>query len=259
MKKLLFLSALFLLPSLVFAAGFAKQSLFLSKSPVTEGDAVQIYAVLSNDAGAAFAGTLVVSDGSAQIGTRPISMAAGGAQTVSLPWKPLAGSHTIKAALEDSGGVTVEQETEVFVINPKPVPATTAPASVSQPAAVESSAQIQQDISGISPQAASLSQPIFSTVDSLRGSMSKLIDSQLGVAKNNLANHGLTGLVEGTSTSALPNTMGDFWFVLWTLYLYALTILQFLISNAGVFYPLLVIVFFYLLYRTYRWARRPSY
>lgn len=257
MRKLLFLSALFLLPSLVCAAGFAKQSLFLSESPVTEGDSVEIYAVLSNDAGAAFAGTLVVSDSNSQIGTLPVSIKAGGAQTVSLPWQPLSGSHTVTAALEDAGGATVEQETEIFVINPKPVPASVSAPAVSGPTAVESSAQIQQDISGVSPQAASLSQPLFSTIDSLRGTISTLIDSQLGIAKNNLANNG--GLTLGTSSQTLPNTTGDFWFVLWTLYLYLLTILQFLISNAGIFYPLLVIVFFYLLYRTYRWARRPSY
>lgn len=257
MKKLLFLSVLFLLPSLALAAGFATQPLFLSESPVTEGDSVQIYAVLSNDTSTAFAGTLVVSDGSTPIGSVPVSMAAGGAQTVSVPWTPLTGSHTVVAALEDSGGTTVEQETEVFAVNAKP--AASSANDASQPENVQSSAQIQQDISNYSPQAAQAAKPLFSSIDSLRATLSTIIATQLGIAKTNLTNSDAQGLVLGTSTSALPNTTGDFWFVLWTLYLYLLTILQFLISNAAVFYPLLVIVFFYLLYRTYRWARRPSY
>ena len=69
---------LFLLPHTAGATGFAKQSLFLSKSVVTEGDTVRIHAVVSNDDGrAAFTGTLSFTDGSATIGNVPVSLAGG--------------------------------------------------------------------------------------------------------------------------------------------------------------------------------------
>jgi hypothetical protein len=265
MRKFLFVSALFLLPTLVLGAGFAKQSIFLSKSSVTEGDTVRIHATVSNDGTAPFTGSVVVKDGSSKLGSAAVTLAAGAAQAISVSWTPTAGTHTIVAALEGSDGSVVEQESADFTIAARPKPVVVAPVfpvatDSGQSAAVESSAQLQKDIAGISPQAGQLSQPLFSVIDSLRGNMSKLIDSQLGIAKNNLANSSQAGLVEGTSsTLGVPSTSGSFWFIPWTIYLYVLTILQFLISSAGIFYPLLAVIFFYLLYRTYRWARRPSY
>lgn len=264
MNKLLAVLALALLPSLAFGAGFAKQSLFLSKSPVTEGDSVHIYAVLSNEAAAAFSGSVVISDGGTEVGSAAASIAAGGAQTVSVPWKPAAGSHTLTAKLTGGDGTVVESETEMFTINEKPKPVEPAPAAAStssSAAVVESSQNIQNQIGSFSPAAEQASKPVFTTLDGLRSSAADLIDSQLASTRAKLAGKSPSGIVAGiaTGTPTSSNAWGTTSTILYTLYLYLLTVLRFIIGNAAVFYPVLVIVFFYLLWRSYRWARRPAW
>jgi hypothetical protein len=259
-KKFLILSAFLLLPSLALGAGFAKQSLFLSKSPVTEGDSVRIYAVLSNETASAFAGSVVVSDGDTKIGSAAASIAAGGAQTVSVPWKPAAGSHTITAKLTASDGTVVESESATFTIAAKPVPVFSDTASPSA-AAVESSQNIQNQIGSFSPAAEQASKPAFTIIDGFRSSAADFIDSQLASTKTKLANTPQPGIVAGDATQSptVSNPWGTAWFVLYTLYLYLLTILRFLIGSAAVFYPLLAVIFFYLLYRSYKRFRRPAW
>ena len=85
------------LPSLALATGFAKDSLFLSRSPVTEGQSVRIYTVVANDGTNAFSGRVVLTEGSQKIASVPVSITAGGTQTASAPWTPTAGVHTIQA------------------------------------------------------------------------------------------------------------------------------------------------------------------
>lgn len=264
MKKFIVVSALVLLPAFAGAAGFAKDSLFLSKSPVTEGDSVRIYAVLSNSAAAAFTGSVVVTDGDTKVGSAPVSIAVGGTQTVSVSWKPLAGSHTVTAELVAKDGTAVEQESATFTVAEKPKPIVPPPASTSsQPAAaVESSQQIQQQITNISPQVGQASQPVFGFFDGLRSGAADVLDGQIATTKQKLTTTKPSGIVAGSSATESPtitNPWGTAWYVLWTLYLYALTLLRWLVGNAGVFYPVLAIAFFYFLWRTYKRFRRPAW
>jgi len=266
MRKAFVAGLLFLLPTLALAAGFANQSIFLSKSAVTEGDTVKIYAVLSNNASAAFVGSVVLSDGGTKIGSTSVSIAAGGSQIVSIGWKPTAGSHDITAELTGSNSIVVEKESATFSVAEKPKPATpvavfTALAS-SSPAAVQSSQAIQDQINSISPTAANVSKPAFNFFDGLRSTAADFLDSQLASTKAKLSSTPKTGIVAGESTTQDPkiqNPWGSFWTVLYTLYIYVLTILRFLIGNAAVFYPLLAAIFFYFLWRTYKRFRRPAW
>src|SRR3989344_4148677 len=95
------------LPAVALGAGFAKQSLFLSKGSVTEGEVVLIHAVLQNEASTKFAGDLSFTDGGEKIGTVPVTLGAGEAQAASISWKPSAGAHKVVAELK-SGTETVE-------------------------------------------------------------------------------------------------------------------------------------------------------
>ena len=265
MRKALVLGLFFLAPLIASAAGFATQSIFLSKSSVTEGDSVKIYAVLSNNASTAFAGNVVLSDGSTKIGTSPVAIAAGGSQIVSVAWQPTAGSHTITAELVSSSGTSVEKQSQEFTIAEKPKPVV-APAfdafATSSSAAVESSQGIQDQIGSLSPTAANVSKPAFNFFDGLRSTAADFLDSQLTSTKTKLAATPKSGVVAGDSTTSDPkiqNPWSNIWTILYTLYIYVLTILRFLIGNAGVFYPLLAILFFYFLYRTYKRFRRPAW
>jgi hypothetical protein len=262
MKKALIVLAAVLaagLPAIALAsAGFAKQSLFLSQGSVTAGQTVLIHAVVSNDAAAKFSGTLVFGDEGGTVGTVPVALPAGASSVVSVSWMPAAGVHNVTAALEDSAGNSVETESASFTVNAPPAPASQSPA---QPAAVESSQQIQNDIAQYSPQAAQTAQPVFSAVDSLRTSAASALTNQLNATKQSLGVKP-QGEVLGASTEApaAQSAAGSgFWFVLKTFYVYVLTILLFLIDSAAIFYPLLLIIFFYLMWRLFRRVRRPSY
>lgn len=245
------------LPAVALAeAGFAKQSIFLSKSSVTEGETVLIHAVVSNDAIDAFAGELVLAD-KEKIGTVPVSLSAGEAQAVSVSWKPLKGSHTVTAELKAKDGKTVEKESATFYIKPKPV-ASAANAALAnqanQNAAVGSSQSIQEGIADFSPKAAETAEPAFRMIDSARERAADFLDRQIAKAKSEVEKR--PGLVEGIQTENLPNSFDWLWTIIYTVWLYICTILRFIVGYAGVFYPVFAIAFLYLLWKIFRSFRR---
>ncbi len=265
MKKALFVCGLFLLPSLVFAAGFAKQSLFLSKSSVTEGDTVLIHASVQNDTAAKFSGTLVFKDTATTIGTVPVSLAGGEAGTLSVSWKPGAGSHAVVAQLQDKSGASVEEESGTFTIAAKPIPVEKAPAFKDTQAAatVDSSAGIQEGISRLSPAVAQGAQPIFAAIDSGRAAAAEILDQGINYEKkqifaNNkgqvLGDQSQKGSFDANKTKSWTNTL---WTIIDTIVLYILTIFRYLVGSAGVFYPALAILFLWFLWRLYKRMRRP--
>jgi hypothetical protein len=265
MQKPLHLLGFLLLPSLLLAgypqaalaAGFAQQTIFLSKSSVTEGDTVLIHTVVQNDLAAKFPGNLVIKDGDIKVGSVPVTLDAGEAQAVSVSWKPSAGMHKISAELQDAGGTVVGTESETFSIKEKPKPvASVAKAATSSntAAAVESSAGIQDKIDDLSPAAGGALAPVFKLVDGSRTAIADVLDGQIANTKPKLAP--LPGVVAGTSTIQTPDQGSWFGSIFNTVYFYVLTVLRFLIGSAGVFYPVLALVFFYILWRTFKRFRR---
>jgi len=245
------------LPLWVSAAGFASQPIFLSKSPVTEGDTVKIYTIVSNSTGVKFTGEVVIKEDDVKIGATPVSLAAGATQTTSVSWKPDAGNHAVIAQLQATDGSVAEEKSATFTINEKPKPP--APPKVQdtsafQSAAVESSQGIQDQIGSFSPQTASFLAPAFKWIDGARLKMSDTLNGQLLNAGQHVKGG---GAVEGLQTEN-PGWSGGVLGILWTLYFYLLTILTYLISHAGVFYPVAAIAFLYLLWKLFRRIRRPS-
>lgn len=255
MMKYALLLALLAAPYIAFGAGFAKQSLFLSRSAVVEGETVIIHAVIANEDASAFTGTMQFSEGAAAIGSVPVSLNANEASVVSVSWKPLKGSHTVVAELK-KGTEVVERQSETFSIAAKPQPADT----VAQAAApVESSQKIQDSIAGFSPAAANATAPVFKFIDSGRATLSDTIDGQIAAAKVNLGDRSGEVLGAGTVAQATTDPTGTFWFILWTLYLYLLTLLNFIIGSAGIFYPVAALLVLYFLWRLFNRYRRPAY
>jgi hypothetical protein len=256
MQKLLALLGFLLLPSFAFGAGFAQQSIFLSKSSVVEGDTVLIHTVVQNDSQAAFPGNVVIEDGDIKVGSVPVTLDAGEAQAVSVSWKPAAGSHKITAQLQDAGGTVVESESQSFSIQAKPKPAAEAakPGASDSAAAVESSADIQAKIDGLSPAAGGALAPVFKLVDGGRNAIADVLDGQIAQTKPKLTP--IPGVVAGTSTIKAPDQGSWFSSIFHTVYFYILTVLRFVVGSAGVFYPLLAVVFFYILWRTFKRFRR---
>jgi hypothetical protein len=251
MKRVLVAIALFALPTLVLAAGFAKQTIFLSTNTPVEGQTVLIHASVSNPTAIKFTGKLNVRDASVDIGSVPVTLEAGAADDAAVSWKPAsAGLHTIVATLMDATGATVEEDTQVFSIAEKTSTDGT-PKSDVQP-----STGIQQSLGNISPIAAQYSAPVFRMIDSGRtfaaNELNKGIDwskQQLGVASK-----GTT--TPFTSTAEQTKKPSTFWVILATAVLYILSVLLYLVSHAGAFYPILAILFFWILWKCFRRFRR---
>jgi hypothetical protein len=258
--------ALLLLPSVAFGAGFAKQSLFLSKTPVTEGDTVMVDAVVENADASAFSGSLVFYSqvGSAdkvKIGTASVSMAAGGANAVSVSWTPAAGTYTVTAELTQTNGTVVESESANFTVAPKPVPVSTSSDITGDiNSQVQSSAEVQNMISQYIPGISGLSTPIFNDIDAARIKAGSLIDQGLGWAKGQTAGK-QPGQVLGASTqnTSPSGLLGTASYIAATIALYILTVLKWIVANTGVFYPVIALLFLYALWRIFARMRRPKY
>jgi len=128
-------------------------------------------------------------------------------------------------------------------------------------APIDSSAPIQKDIANVSPAAASAAQPVFVMLDSFRSSMASVLDSQLAFAQTKLVGTPQLSITDITATkdAAVSDPWGTFWYALYMLYFYALTIVLWIVSNAIVFYPVFVLLVLYILLRVFRWWRRPRY
>ena len=126
---------------------------------------------------------------------------------------------------------------------------------------VDSSAPIQKDIANVSPKLPAPSQPLFAALDSFRSSMAGVLDSQLAFAQSKIAAAPQPSItdISATKDAAVSNPWGTFWYALYMLYFYALTILRWIVGNAIVFYPVFVLLVLYILLRLFRWWRRPKY
>jgi hypothetical protein len=264
MKKLFLSGLLFLLPSFACAAGFATDPLFLSRTPVTEGQSVHVYAVVSNPDPAAFTGTLVFYDNNVKIGASNVSLAAGATETASVLWAPAAGVHPLEAQLVAKDGTVAGEVSKSFTVAAKQVPAASAGTSSQAAATIDSSAGLQKSISSISPQVASATAPVFTVIDGARNSVANVLDGQITNAKQKISSSPKPGIVAGAATGTIAdvqvqNPITGFWYWLYTIYLYALLGIRWLVGNAGVFYPVLAIIFLYFIYKMYRRFRRPAW
>lgn len=258
MQKLALLLGILVLPSSVFGAGFAQQSIFLSKSSVTEGDVVLIHTVVQNDSAAAFPGNVVIKDSDIKVGAVPVTLGAGEAQAVSVSWKPAAGSHKVTAELQDAGGTVVGSESETFTVKEKPKPATEKPEPTvsNSAAAIESSADIQATIDSLSPAAGGALAPVFKLVDGSRVALADVLDTQIAKTKPKVGP--IPGIVAGTSTINAPDQASWVSSIFATVYFYILTVLRYILGSAGIFYPVLAFVFLFTLWKLFRRFRRAN-
>lgn len=253
MKQFFLGTLVFALPSMVFAAGFAKQSIFLSTNTPTEGQTIRIHALVSNPATTTFNGTLVVKDEASEIGTVPVKLDPGSADDVSVPWKPRAGTHTIVADLKDGNGVIVEEGKQEFTIAAAAGTSAASPkistSAFAQPDDIQSSAPIQESIDNVSPAAGKVISPLFKTIDSGRTAAANQLHNAIDWSKSHIATSSKSTTKSSTASSA--------WQIFATAALYILTVLLYVVSNIGVFYPILGILFLFVLWKLYgRYRRR---
>lgn len=245
---------LLIIPIFAGAAGFAKGSLFLSRSNVTEGEAVRVYTVVSNDATTTFTGSVIFTDGTLSLGSVAVTLTVGEAQTVSVYWKPTAGTHTVTAKLTSKSGTVAESESSNFTVKEKPKPVDTASTTYPIATYVESSQAIEDTVGNYVPAASGVIAPALDFIDSLRGKGAEAIQKGIDWSKAKMASKGQVEGAEDSKGSWMDTAMT----MLATLSLYGLTVLLFVISHIGAFYPVIAIIFFYLLWKLFRGVRRPA-
>ena len=102
-------------------------------------------------------------------------------------------------------------------------------------------------------------------IDGARNSIANTLDGQIATAKQKVATTPKPGIVAGASTAntmtdaQLQNPATGAWYWVYTIYLWILLAVRWLVGKAGVFYPVLAIAFLYLIYRMYRRFRRPAW
>jgi hypothetical protein len=235
------------------AAGFAKQSLFLSQATVSESETVFIYAVVTNDTVSYFNGTLVFSDEDGAIGTTSVALASDRANAFSVSWQPHAGQHTVTAQLRNAAGDVVESENSLFFVDPKRQPAvpsspqtTSKKQAASTTEAADTSEPIVRAIASVSPFFAQQVAPTLATVDAGRAKAVDSLHSGTAWSEKQIIQSAL-------AKSGFMNTL---WLILSTLVLYVCTAVAYVLANIGVFYPVAALIFFFVLWRLYRMMRR---
>ena len=246
------------MPFAVRAAGFAKQSLFLSQSTVVEGQTVFIYAVVTDDSDTPFVGILRFSDETGGIGSTTVTLQPGKASTVSVPWKPTAGQHTVTAAFVSHDGTVTESEDAIFFVDKTPAPpvadqltqqplltAVTDQSKTIGTTTVGSSEPIVQTIKRVAPGVAVNTVPLFDTVDSLRTRSVQALDHGTEWSKSAITK-------AATAPSSILNTL---WLIVSTLALYVCASLAYVVANIALFYPAIVVIFFLVLWKIYKTIR----
>ena len=270
MRTYVLVAMLVLVPCSVSAAGFAKHSLFLSKTSVVEGDTVLIHAVVANDTDTRFSGKLSLREnlpaqaGESVLGTVPLALAVEEVRVASISWNPSAGTHTLTAELTTDSGEKVEEQQATFTVAEKPKKLEPAPSS-SQVASVQSSEPLQQQVTQLSPSVAGYTAPIFEMIDSLREKAVQALDQGIVWSKNKVSQK-TPSAVLGAESSTTPNaetlvsgTVQTALLVGATALLYLFSVLRYSIEHTGIFYPILAVAFLYLLWRLYQRMRRPAW
>lgn len=259
-------------PTALHAASFVNEPIFLSKSPVTVGQRVRIFVVLSNEETQTFSGHVEIEQNGQNIASSSTSMAANSTITVSAPWLPTtSGPHLITAELFDTSGARVQRVSRSFTVQ-APIVETTASATTPQSSNTSASlpfsttditnstyqpaTKVEQTIGSISPILATTSAPIVRVIDSIRLSASEGLSGAITTQKKAIAVSETKGKFSLSKVFGQSAAIGEsgvdsdtMMHPLRLVYVYFLMLVRFIINNAVICYLLIGIVALYVLWR----------
>lgn len=246
--------------------GFARGSLWTSKTTITEGEPVTLFASVVNTSDVLLSGSIAFFDGEEKLGEAAVELKSGESRVASHPWTPSAGTHALRAVFSDATQEIDRTSLTVFV-NERPKESVLQ-AETQSAAAVEGSEAIQRTITSIAPPAASYVNPAFETTDALREKGVGLLDEQIVKTQSGLNEIRTKKQAIDAGRPAgedLPPAQEkerrtlSIKEIFQTLLLYVLETMRFIIASVAIFYPLMVALVFMAALKLYRRIRRPAY
>lgn len=242
-------------------AGFPTQSLWLSKTSVTEGDALEIYAAVYNAGSAQLRGTVAFQVDGKTIGTKKFDIAAGKADLVSVSWKAAAGLHNFSAAIQDASGTKSGEAVSLSSATAGTVTAVVAaapPPSIVEQGIKTVSETIANASSAATPVIASAASGIFAKTEEFRkGVLDNAQESSMEKTPATTSSTAREGQVAGASVapqqtsgqSSLFNNISQF----------AAPAILLTFGSPAIFYPLLCLILLAAIYALGKFVRRPKY
>lgn len=241
------------------AAGFAPQSLFVSKESPAAGEEILIHATVFNSESKSVNGSVEFAVDGDPIGSQEFELATGEAKIISTKWKATSGEHQFNAYIDGTPEIKLTTSSSVKVtVRDEPV-------SQVQQLAGALSGGISSVIASSSPAVQSVANTIYAKTESWREAGLAYLSDALKDATTSPAiiarSSGATstvsqGAVLGTSTvpkGAEPSDSSLFSGVRSA----TLGFLRVIFGTAAFFYPFFAILFFILLYVAKRTLIRP--
>ncbi len=250
------LSPLFAIADTNISGGFPESPLWLSKSSLIDGDAVQISTPVYNAGTAKISGDAVFTVDESEIGTAHFELVAGESKIVSAAWKATEGTHTLKARMENASDVNLKQAVSLDGNVTGEISVEVAPAPP-QPAIVQAISTATGAISNATaaalPVVASVGGIVFKETEQIRKSAVTSLENSLAGTENSPATDNNTesqGTVLSATTYRAPSMTASAASAPASSGLMRVlqTILLFLVSYVWIFYPLLILLMLAILY-----------
>ena len=252
-------------PAIVLAgnAGFPDRSLWLSDAKPTVGEQIRLYTVLYNGTDSALSGTLVfLIDGKGE-NTQEVSLAAQTSSVVSTSWKATAGAHTFGARFSSTSGSSADVQTEAATLSID-VPE---PKSELEVKAAEAASTAQEVATGFMPIVKNIAADAFGITETARHKAIELVEPFAAQSNKNVASaqtsqnqntDGKAGAQEALDDAPNFTKIGEGESLIARGTQLAAVGALFTFKNMWLFYPLVALLFFFLLNLARRALRRPG-
>jgi hypothetical protein len=236
------------------SGGFPSQSLWLSKTSLTEGDSVQIFAPIYDSGTGKIQGDVVFLVDDTEIGSVRFSLDAGESKIASLSWSAKEGAHTVSAEIRNASGETPDAALSLSREKTEPLSVSVAAAPPPAPAVAalrSAGGALAAAVSAAAPAVSGAVEAAFSETEALRNGAKTALEASLAADTPASAGKVLGAETENlAAAAAAPHTSFS---PLRLLKQIALAV----VSYEWLFYPLLLVVILFILYFFARQIARP--
>ena len=256
MRMRFFLTAFVLLaPTVLYAAGFPSQLVWLSKTNIVENETVQLFTVLLNDSSTPFKGTVVFEVDEKTVSENIFELSGGASKILSGSWKATSGSHAIRARLQSGEGTTsVQAQTAAITVIVAKAPPPGAAAQV-----LNTAASIAQSIATTSaPFVMGVANAVYEKTELLRKEGLAYLEAyvkeenQLRASTTPRSPTANTAQSASTTGTTEPSPLSQ-------LSQLAAAALLFTFQTPALFYPIFCFILLTAIYLLLRWATKPRY